>query len=238
MLAALGQFCKELVEGWIPSTTTWSRAYAWFARIVLGQQEGCSLPNCISGRSPDFFSTLCALLPQFCLWQFCDHNVRPEPILPSSFLALYHSESCIFPLHSQKSFCYNLLSSHPRFSTPRRNCSPASCHPAFCNWKLVHSAPLSTSTISARYAIQRIASHCSKYSRMQSSILPALHQCFSALWHLVHSILHPSILHSGFDVFRHPDLPRQPPHDMLTGMSHGLVHPIAKYTSVFLLALH
>ena len=95
VLAALGQFCKELVEGWIPSTTTWSRACAWFARIVLGQQEGCSLPNCISGRSPDFFSTLCALLSQF-----CDHNVRPEPILPSLFLALYHSESCIFPLHS------------------------------------------------------------------------------------------------------------------------------------------
>ena len=67
VLAALGQFCKELVEGWIPSTTTWSRACAWFIWMVFGQQESCRLPTCISGWLPDFFLTLCALLPRLCL---------------------------------------------------------------------------------------------------------------------------------------------------------------------------
>ena len=35
VLAGLGQFCKELVEGSIPSTTTWSRASAWLVGRIL-----------------------------------------------------------------------------------------------------------------------------------------------------------------------------------------------------------
>ena len=36
-------------------------------RYNFGHQESCSLPNYRSGWLPDFFLTLCALLPRFCL---------------------------------------------------------------------------------------------------------------------------------------------------------------------------
>ena len=161
MLAALGQFCKELVEGWIPSTTTWSRAYAWFIWMVFGQQESCRLPTCISGWLPDFFLTLCALLSRFCVMQFCGYNVLPRPVLPDSFSRAM-SLGIMHPLTTSKeSFLLQLTFQPSAFSGILSQMLTASCRTAFRTWKLVHPAPLTTSTISPQCAMQHITLHCS-----------------------------------------------------------------------------
>ena len=135
MLAGLGQFCKELVEGSIPSTTTWSRAFAWFKWTVLEQQESCSLPNYSSGRLPDFFLTLCALLPRFCLWSTSlATTLLPKPVLPSIIFARCVLRHHVFPrsLHSIVQSCILLCALVlPDISA---NLFRAVCHPVFCKF--------------------------------------------------------------------------------------------------------
>ena len=140
VLAGLDQFCKELVEGSIPSTIYWNRASAWFGGTVFEQQESYSIPNCNSGWLPEFFLTLCALLPRFCLWaSLLAATLLPEPlpILPSLLSRAVSFGITHFPANFKALcnyvFCFYGVGAS---DTLARLCN-ASCLSAFCTSTLV-----------------------------------------------------------------------------------------------------
>ena len=117
----------------------------------FGHRESCSLPNYSSGRSPDFFLTLCSLLPRRCL----SANLWPQRAYGTCF---FWAITTRYVTRISETTCYiycslpitNCYIKHSYFLSSWRTCSKhfVTRHFALGNWCILHSAPLPTSTIS------------------------------------------------------------------------------------------
>ena len=156
VLAALGQFFRELVEGWIPSTITWSRAVYGHGTTIFSSSK-VTVSSTVD--LADYQTSFCCETSYCQDFLYLDILYRGKDVSPVSHLssttsahfALLHN-ALPRSLHSIV-FTHTLQQKHLRFSATRHICATQSAFWHFAFWHGCSPASLSSSTTSAHFAL-------------------------------------------------------------------------------------